>query len=151
MAAESNKISLDIVTPSGLMMSTTVDQLTASGVLGEFGILPGHLPLLSALKPGPVVFTRQGEPFRFQAGAGFAEVGPDHVILLVDSFEKGEIFSLRAQLEWKASFEVDVLKNALNRADNRLRTLEAENEQSSDEYVVLTGLVNKGKERLEKR
>ena len=45
---------LSVTTPRGALVDTEVDEVTAPGALGEFGVLPGHVPFLSALKPGRV-------------------------------------------------------------------------------------------------
>ena len=50
MVAE--KIELEIVTPKGRALLASVDEVTAPSVQGEFGVLPGHLPLLAALRAG---------------------------------------------------------------------------------------------------
>ncbi|HEY5319225.1 MAG TPA: hypothetical protein VIJ20_14650 [Solirubrobacteraceae bacterium] len=52
MAAE--KIALEIVTPNGRALSASVDEVTAPSVKGEFGVLPGPLQLLAALRTGLV-------------------------------------------------------------------------------------------------
>ena len=43
---------LSVTTPRGALVEAEVDEVTAPGELGEFGVLPGHVPLMSALKPG---------------------------------------------------------------------------------------------------
>lgn len=146
-----SKLQLDVVTPQGMILSTAVDEVTATGALGEFGILPGHLPLLSALRPGPFRFKRQGEVFEVQLGAGFVEAGPDHMVVLADTFERGEIFALRSLLEWQGSFETEALRNVLVRAEGRLRELEASGGTKGEEYPLLSKLTATARERLEKR
>jgi F-type H+-transporting ATPase subunit epsilon len=47
---------LSITTPRGSLVETDIDEVTAPGALGEFGVLPGHVPFLSALKPGVLVY-----------------------------------------------------------------------------------------------
>ena len=54
-----DKILLEIVTPRGTALSAQVDEVTAPSVKGEFGVLPGHLPLLAALRTG-IVSLRTG-------------------------------------------------------------------------------------------
>ena len=49
-----NKIELEIVTPKGRALTAMVDEVTAPSVQGEFGVMPGHLPLLAALRTGIV-------------------------------------------------------------------------------------------------
>jgi len=54
------KIRLEVVTPEGLALNADVDEFTSPSVQGQFGVLPGHLPLLAALRTG-VVSYRQGQ------------------------------------------------------------------------------------------
>jgi F-type H+-transporting ATPase subunit epsilon len=84
MAAE--KIELEIVTPKGRALRVAVDEVTAPSVSGEFGVLPGHLPLLAALRTGLVTYRRGTESTRVAVGPGFAEVGPEKLVILTDEF-----------------------------------------------------------------
>ena len=47
MAEAGDKIQLEIVTPKGRALTATVEEVTAPSVDGEFGVMPGHLPLLA--------------------------------------------------------------------------------------------------------
>jgi F-type H+-transporting ATPase subunit epsilon len=80
------KIALEIVTPRGRALGATVDEVTAPSVQGEFGVLPGHLPLLAALRAGIVTYREGHESKRCAVGQGFAEVGPDRVVVLTDEY-----------------------------------------------------------------
>jgi len=84
---------LEIVTPKGSVVDVEVEQVTLPGKLGEFGVLDGHIPFLSALKPGVVSYAVGGEWKRLAIGSGFAEVGAERkVLVLTDSHAKpGEI------------------------------------------------------------
>ena len=87
MAAD--KIDLEIVTPKGKALSASVDEVTAPSVQGEFGVLPKHIPFLSTLKPGTLtVEDAQGVTVKYTIGTGFAEAGPDRVVILTESCEK---------------------------------------------------------------
>jgi F-type H+-transporting ATPase subunit epsilon len=88
MATEiaSNKIVLEIVTPRGRALSETVDEVTAPSVAGEFGVMPGHLPLLAALRTGLVSFRIGGETKRCAVGTGFAEAGANKLLILTDEY-----------------------------------------------------------------
>jgi F-type H+-transporting ATPase subunit epsilon len=80
------KIALEIVTPKGRALSASVDEVTAPSVEGEFGVLPGHLPLLAALRTGIVTYREGGETKRCAVGAGFAEAGPERLVILTDEY-----------------------------------------------------------------
>ncbi len=81
-----DKIQLEIVTPRGRALSALVDEVTAPSVAGEFGVLPGHLPLLAALRTGIVTYRQGGDTKRCAVGGGFAEAGPDHLVMLTDEY-----------------------------------------------------------------
>jgi F-type H+-transporting ATPase subunit epsilon len=65
---------LSVTTPRGSLVETEVDEITAPGALGEFGILPGHIPFISALKPGVFVYRMKGEAQILAVGEGVLEV-----------------------------------------------------------------------------
>src|ERR1700722_3161362 len=88
-----DKIQLEIVTPRGRALAASVDEVTAPSVNGEFGVLPGHLPLLAALRTGIVSYRMGTETTRVAVGAGFAEAGPDKLVILTDEYAE------RAQLD----------------------------------------------------
>jgi F-type H+-transporting ATPase subunit epsilon len=81
-----DKIALEIVTPRGRALSVSVDEVTAPSVQGEFGVLPGHLPLLAALRTGIMSYRVGGETKRCAIGSGFAEAGPEKVVVLTDEY-----------------------------------------------------------------
>ncbi len=84
--AKTGTIELEIVTPEGVMLKERVDEVIAPSVHGEFGVLPGHLPLLAALHTG-LLHYREGSTLTDVAvGAGFAEVVHDKALILTDRF-----------------------------------------------------------------
>jgi F-type H+-transporting ATPase subunit epsilon len=84
--AEGTHISLEVVTPEGVALKESVDELTAPSVDGDFGVLPGHRPLLAALRTGIASYRQGTSELRVAVGPGFAEVSDDHVVLLTDRF-----------------------------------------------------------------
>ena len=78
-----------IVTPRKVAWEGQADSVQAPGFLGEFGVLPKHIPYLTTLRPGPVtVHTSDGKK-KFMVGVGFAEAGPDRVTILTETCEEG--------------------------------------------------------------
>jgi F-type H+-transporting ATPase subunit epsilon len=86
---------LSVTTPRGALVDADVEEVTAPGALGEFGVLPGHVPLMSALKPGVLVYRGKDAGARggvLAVGPGFLQVAPptqsdtahDNVLVLVD-------------------------------------------------------------------
>ena len=84
MAAD--KIDLEIVTPKGKALSASVDEVTAPSVQGEFGVLPGHLPVVAALRTGIVTYRQGAESKRVAVGAGFAEAGQNKLLILAEDY-----------------------------------------------------------------
>jgi F-type H+-transporting ATPase subunit epsilon len=107
------KIELEIVTPRGLALTATVDEVTAPSVDGEFGVLPGHLPLLVALRTGIVTYRKGADSSRVAVGPGFAEAGPEKVVLLTDEFAERE------------GLDPVLLRKDLNDVEEQLKALEA--------------------------
>jgi F-type H+-transporting ATPase subunit epsilon len=101
------KLLLEIVTPQGLVFSSEVDEVTASGSEGEFGVLPGHVPFITTLKIGMLTCKKGNDTLIFFVNWGYAEIGPDKVIVLADSAEKSdEIDVERAQQAMKRAEEL---------------------------------------------
>jgi F-type H+-transporting ATPase subunit epsilon len=88
---------LSVTTPRGALVDTEVEEVTAAGELGEFGVLPGHVPLMSALKPGVLWYKAKDHQGILALGQGFLQVAPlpqaddhhgglarDRVLVLVD-------------------------------------------------------------------
>jgi len=93
-----DKIRLRIVTPSRLMFDEEVDEVTAVGELGEFGVLPNHISFLSTLVPGEMSY-KQGAHRRLLAvSGGYAEVLDNVMTVLSPAAEfSSEIDVARAQ------------------------------------------------------
>jgi F-type H+-transporting ATPase subunit epsilon len=81
-----DKIELEIVTPKGRALAATVDEVTAPSVQGEFGVLPGHLPVVAALRPGIVSYKQGSETKKVAVGTGFAEAGQNKLLILSEEF-----------------------------------------------------------------
>jgi F-type H+-transporting ATPase subunit epsilon len=82
-----DKIQLEIVTPKGRALTASVDEVTAPSVDGDFGVMPGHLPLLAALRTGIVTYREgPGDPKKCAVGAGFAEAGANKLVILTDDY-----------------------------------------------------------------
>ncbi len=84
----SQRLHLDVVTPEELVVSESVDEVTAQGVEGDFGVLPGHINFLTALRSGPLTY-RVGDTIRrVELGGGIAEVLNERVTILASSLTR---------------------------------------------------------------
>ena len=102
------KLYLEVVTPEKVLVSQEVDSVAAPGALGEFGVLEGHLPFLSAILPGELRYTSTGHTEYVAVTTGFAEVSNDRVSVLVDAAEKSR------------DIDVERARRAMERAKERL-------------------------------
>ena len=88
--ADASAIHLEVVTRTGVALRADVEEVQAPSVNGEFGVLPGHLPLLAALKSGILSWKSAGhkgaDAKRAVIGPGFAEVGTDKVLVITEHF-----------------------------------------------------------------
>ena len=80
-----DQLLLEIVTPIAKIFLSKVASVTLPGSSGELGILPGHLPLFTLLKPGQLVAMTDMGDRAFAVGSGFAEVLPDAVRVMVST------------------------------------------------------------------
>ena len=92
------KMMLDIVTPERKLVSAEVDEVTAPGFYGEFGVLPQHTPYLCQLGVGVLSYRTGSARYFVSIIEGYAEVGPDKITILAESAERAEdIDAERAQ------------------------------------------------------
>ena len=69
-----DKIRLRIVTPTRLLIDEEVDEVTAPGVMGEFGVLPNHIAFLTLLVPGEISYKQGMTKHYLAVSGGYAEV-----------------------------------------------------------------------------
>ncbi|CCH49765.1 F0F1 ATP synthase subunit epsilon [Pseudodesulfovibrio piezophilus] len=93
-----NTLKLEIVTPDRKVLSEEVEYVGAPGIMGEFGVLPSHVPFLSALGVGNLHYKQGGKAFYVFVAGGFAEVSNNQVTVLAEVAEMAtEIDIDRAQ------------------------------------------------------
>lgn len=105
-----SKMVLEVVTPERVVYSGEVNMVIARGVVGDLGILPNHMPLVTPLKIAPVRVKTEGDKeTQIAVSGGFMEVRGDKVTVLAEAAELPE------------QIDVERAKAALNRAEQRLR------------------------------
>lgn len=126
----------DIVSAEKQLFSGLVELVVAAGVEGDLGVMPGHAPLLTRLKPGPVrVKTQDGAEEVFYVSGGFLEVQPKLVTVLADTAERAQDMDeaeaeqakqrAKEALEGKSSdMDYTLAAVSLAEATARLRTIE---------------------------
>ena len=97
------------------IFSGMVEMVVASGTIGELGLFPGHTPLLSGVKPGPVrLRLAGGEEEIFFASGGYIEVQPMSITILADTAIRADDIDEAAAVEAQQKAEREL---ADNRAD----------------------------------
>lgn len=84
------KLLLEVVTPDGLLIRDEVDSVQAPGSEGSFGVLPGHIPMLTTLGAGEIIYRKGAETGRIVCLFGFCEVLPDRVHIMAEHGERAE-------------------------------------------------------------
>ncbi|MFZ3208310.1 MAG: F0F1 ATP synthase subunit epsilon [Geobacteraceae bacterium] len=109
-----DKLQLDLITPYRKVLSEEVDEITAVGSLGEFGVLPGHAPFLTSLKICELSYKKGGDTFLLAVNWGYFEVENDKVTVLVETAERAD------------EIDLERARAALGRADEALKRLTPE-------------------------
>jgi F-type H+-transporting ATPase subunit epsilon len=81
---------LDVVTPEKAVLSRKALEVVAPGSQGEFGVLIGHTPFLTTLKPGQIIVKTEDRDIYLAIGGGFAEVISNRVIILAETADMAE-------------------------------------------------------------
>lgn len=103
----------DIVSAEKEIYSGRVTMVIATGTIGELGILPGHAPLLTGIRPGPVTLRfEDGEEDVFFASGGFLEVQPGIVTVLADTALRADDIDEASALESRERAERDLSEQA---------------------------------------
>jgi len=117
------KIQLRLVTPSRLLLDEEVDEVTAPGVLGEFGVLPNHIAFLATLEIGEMSYKLGNQRVHLALSGGYAEVLDNVMTVLANAAELGhEIDVERAR---KARERTEKKLEELNRGDKEFAVTEA--------------------------
>ena len=78
------KLHFSLVSPERELFSGEVDQVDASGTEGDFGVLAGHAPFMTALREGFVTIHDGDKVHRFEVAGGFADVTPQGLTILAE-------------------------------------------------------------------
>jgi|SRR5262245_5923777 len=74
----------DLVSPEKLVFSGDVDQVDVPGSEGDFGVLAGHAPFVTTVRPGILTLHQEGGALQIVVNGGFAEVNPEGLTVLAD-------------------------------------------------------------------
>jgi len=126
------ELHLEFVSPESVLFSGDVDQVDLPGAEGDMGILAGHAPLVTTLRPGIVTIFRGGAREAVVVTGGFAEVGPGGLTVLADRAMAREDFDTATLATEIKDTEEDVAdatsetqRDKLARHLDQLKTLHA--------------------------
>lgn len=131
-----DELMLEIVTPDRLAFSDVVGEVTLPGSEGEFGVLVGHVPLLSSIKIGELNYTKDNKKAYYLVGEGYAEITGLKATVLVESIEEADSIIVEEAKRAKESAEArlagmdkddpdyEKVKKSLDMAETRLKIAE---------------------------
>lgn len=126
-------LKLTLVTPYKKVLEEDVDEITATGSLGEFGVLPGHAPFLSSLKIGEFSYKIGGKVEHMAVNWGYFEIEDDKVTVLVETAEMAE------------DIDVERARAAQGRAEEALKKLAPEDKS----YKVMEAALERALIRMQ--
>jgi len=113
------KLALEVITPTKIVLSEEVDEITVNTANGEISILPQHIDLLTKLVPGEMIIKTGSKTQSFAVTGGFLEVSKNKVTILAD-------YAVRA-----AEIEVARAREAQERAEKIMK-----NKEDNKEFVI---------------
>lgn len=127
------KLTFNLVTPAKQVLSEAVDEITAPGSMGQFGVLPGHTPMLTTLDVGELSYRKGHETFYVAVNWGYVEIEEDRVTILVETAEIED------------EIDLERAKAALGRAEEALAKMSAEEK----EYLVMQQALARAMARIQ--
>jgi F-type H+-transporting ATPase subunit epsilon len=127
------KLTLELVTPAKQVLSEAVEEITAPGSMGQFGVLPGHTPMLTTLEVGELSYRKGNETFYVAVNWGYVEIEDDRVTILVETAEIED------------EIDLERARAALGRAEEALAEMSAEEK----EYLVMQQALARAMARIQ--
>jgi len=112
-----DKLKLEMITPYGEILATEVDDVVAPGVMGEFGVLPGHRSMLALLQVGEFSYLQKGKRNFVAVNWGYVDVHQDRVTVMVETAEPADLIDLERA------------RRAMGRAEEALKKLSDEDKE----------------------
>ena len=127
-----DRVQFELVTPARLLLSQEADMVVVPGGEGDFGVLPGHAPLLSTVRPGVVdVYENDAVSQRVFVAGGFAEVSGERCTVLAE-----EAIPLADVTAEAAQERIDNAQKRIDAAETDTEQAEAERELKAAEGML---------------
>ena len=130
----SDKFRLEVVSPYRLLVSEEVSEITAPGIEGEFGVLSGHTPFLTALGVGELMYRVGAEERYLAVRRGFAEIKHEKVTVLAEEAEFPSEIDLKLAEAARAEAEAELQQ--LSRESKDYLEAQAKLERSMNQIQV---------------
>ncbi len=120
----------EIISPGCIVLSGDAEMIVAPGVEGDFGVLPGHAPLISGLRPGVVTIYENDAPSqKIFVGGGVAEAMPEGCTILAEEAMPIEDIDAEAVRQRIAELhnEINQIKSDQSKSDDTQESLEYNN------------------------
>lgn len=114
---DAKALALQVATPSGMQLDLEVESVQLPGLTGEFGVLPGHVELLAALKPGIVRYRKDSQTLIAAIGQGYSEADARHVRVITEFFARPEDVDVEAARAEQAKAEAQLKTMTLGEPD----------------------------------
>jgi F-type H+-transporting ATPase subunit epsilon len=115
------KLKLELVTPTKQVLSEEVDEIVAPGTLGQFGVLPGHTPMLTTMPVGELSYLQGDQRHYVAVNWGYVEIENDRVVILVETAEAEDEIDLERAKRALARAEKDLSELGPEDKDFRAR------------------------------
>jgi len=127
-----DRVQFELVTPARLLLSLEADMVVVPGGEGDFGVLPGHAPLLSTVRPGVVdVYENDVVSQRVFVAGGFAEVSGERCTVLAE-----EAMPLADVTAEAAQERIDSARKRIDEAETDTEQAEAERDLKAAEGML---------------
>ena len=125
-AGSENKVTFELASPEALLVSTTADMVVVPGAEGDFGVLPGHAPFISEVRPGVIdVYQADKIDERIFVAGGFAEVNEQGcTVLSVEAYPLEDL-------------DPGEVRERLNDAEDELRDADNDHERDAAESEII--------------
>ncbi|HWV40230.1 F0F1 ATP synthase subunit epsilon [Pseudorhodoplanes sp.] len=114
----------DLVSPERLLLSGEVEQVDVPGSEGDFGVLAGHAPMVTSLRPGILTIKRDGGEMKIVVLGGFAEISPSGLTVLADSATALE------------EFDRELLAEHIKAAEDKVAKMRQETSDAVDKEIA---------------
>lgn len=123
---------IQVVTPTGTVLDEDALEVTVPGVVGELGILPGHLPIITALEIGELSVRTPAGRRHYAVNKGFLEMAENKVIVVTETAEEA------------STIDVERAREAHRRAEAQLR----EHKSGTAEHTTLLEALRRAATRI---